>query len=60
MDGIQFACSGLETICLVVELVGWCTFAGPLAIVFAVIGLIAGIVNFFLPHPTPQEDPNDE
>ena len=54
MDGLQLACGILETICLGADLLMpmLCTFAGPLALVFAVIGLIAGIVSIFLPHPT--------
>ena len=57
MDSIQLACGILETVCLTIELLmpELCTFAGPLAIVFAVIGLIAGIVSIFLPHPTPAD-----
>ena len=54
MDGLQLACGILETICLSIDLLMpmLCTFAGPLALVFAAIGLIAGIVSIFLPHPT--------
>ena len=57
VDGLQLACGFLEAAFLSIDFL-WptlCTFAGPLALAFAVIGLIAGIVSIFLPHPTPAD-----
>ena len=57
MDSIQLGCSILQGICLTTELVlgEVAEIAGVLSIVFVVVGLLAAIVNYFLPHPTPAD-----
>ena len=56
-DFIQLGCSILQAICLTTELAlgEVAVIAGVLSTVFVVVGLLAALVNHFLPHPTPAD-----